>query len=271
MRNRQLSAALIFLLAVLLAAPAKAQEGSVVGYLNDAPRSFLQETPYLTQCELGCTVADAVREAAGTQIALVNWGDIQNDLNQGSVTSADISRVFSKDRSLATATVPPDVLFQILEHAVSQIQLDSATERVVAGTERFDGFCQVSGFRFRYDASAPVGSRVVQIILEDGTELTSEGSAITLTATEYMLTGGYGFAPVDCTPLGCSLTDALADYVSLRTGLPEGETQRITMIGGRNNLIADKFPGGLLIGVVALLAVFLVFFRMRAKTISEYE
>lgn len=271
MRNRLLWLALLLLLPAALMLPVFGQGESVVGVLDDAPRSYLQEAPYLTQCELGCTVADAVREAAGTQIALVNWGDIQNDLNQGTVNASQISRVFSQDRPLATATVTPAALYGMLEHAVSQIQVDPATEQVAEGTEAFDGFCQVSGLFLRYDASAPVGARVMEITLEDGRTLSPEDgtTVLTLAATEYMLTGGYGFAPVDCTPLNFSLSDALADYVSLCRALPEGETERITLIGARNNLIAGRFPRGLLISGLVLLTLFLGVTGIRAKSRRE--
>ena len=241
-----------------------------VGVLEKAPKSYLTQEPYLTQCELGCVAADALRQAAGTQVALVNFGDIQNDLNQGEVTQADMERVFTADQPLAVAEVTGEQLYQILEHAVSQIQVDPNTEQVVEGSEEFDGFCQVSGFTFRYDASAPVGERVVSVTLEDGTKVARESqSTLTLAATEGMLSGGYGFPEVEHQTLDEGLVSALASYVSGHTDLPEGETSRISIIGARQNAIIEMFPRGALVGVLVLCMVFLAMTGLRAKRYQD--
>lgn len=241
-----------------------------VGILEKAPRSYLTQEPYLTQCELGCVAADAVRQAAGAQVALVNMGEIQNDLNQGEVTLADVERVFTADQPLAWAEVTGEQLYEILEHAVSSIRVDPQNEQIVEGSEKFDGFCQVSGFSFRYDASAPVGERMVSITLEDGTKVERESqSTLTLAATEGMLSGGYGFPQVEHRTLDQGLVSALSDYVSGHTDLPEGDTSRITIIGARQNAIIGMFPRGALVGALVLCMVFLAMKGLRAKRYQE--
>ena len=271
MKKRLKVAVLAFLLtAALSASAAGAEPQEIITVLDDAPRSYLDETPYLTQCELGCAAADAVRDATGAQIALVNVGDLQNDLNQGEVAWEDVLHVFGENRPLAVAQVTGEALYRLLEHAVSQIRVDPATEQIEEGSEVFDGFCQVSGFTFRYDASAPVGERIVKVVLVDGTEvLPTTDTTFSLTATEQMLSGGCGFPAVAYESAGIGLADALAGYLEGRSALPEGETARITVIGARNNTIVGLFPKGVLTAGILLLVVFLAFTGLRFKRREE--
>lgn len=255
----------------LTATSAQAAGEESVGVLNTAPRSWLTETPFITQCELGCVAADAVRAYTAADISLVNVGDIRNDLNQGVVTQKDIENVFAADRPLCVATVTPAELYAILENAVSRVEVDPKSEQIVSGTETFDGFCQVSGFSFRYDASAPAGERIMLITLDDGRELSVDDheTYLTLGAAEFMLDGSYGFPPTEYRSVEGTLSTALTSYVASRSDLPEGETERIYIAGARQNAIVGMFPKGALVIGVGLLAAFLAFTRLRSRAREE--
>jgi 5'-nucleotidase len=268
MKQKLLSLLCCLTLIASLTGTAVAAGQQVVGELEQAPKSYLTQTPYLTQCELGCVVADALRQSTGAQIALVNVGDLVNDLNQGEVTWEDVSNVFAQDKTLAVAEVTGEQLFALLNHGVSSIQVDDHTEQIVEGTEVFDGFCQVSGFAFRYDASAPVGERIVSVTLEDGTAV-EEGTTLTLAATEDMLSGAYGFPALEHESRTQSMTQALAEYLAGHTRLPQRETDRITIIGARQNPIVGMFPRGAMVGSLVLLMAFLVVTGLRAKRYQE--
>lgn len=231
--------------AVLLMTPALAGE-ELVGRLETAPKSFLTETPYVSQCELGSAAADALRSYAGTDVALVNAGDLQNDLNAGDVTAEDIRRVFREDKELARAEISPAQLYGLLEHAVGQLRVDPNTEKIVEETAAFGGFCQVSGFRFQYDASADPGTRVLSVTLDDGRELSPEDAEtrLSLCASAYMLAGGYGFAPVEHETLPGTMSEALEAYVASHSSLPEGGRERIQVLGARRNTIVGFLPRG---------------------------
>lgn len=231
----------------------------VAGVLERAPASYLTESPALRQCELGSTAADAVRAAAGTQVALVNTGDLAHDLNRGTVTEEDARRVFREDRPLAVAELTPAQLWELLEHAVHQVTVDLDTERVDAERSTFEGFCQISGFQFRYDASAPPGERIVSVTLDSGERLSSsdEATVLTAAAARFMLEGGYGYPALQCQPLECTLSEALAEYVAVHPHLPEGKTERIDLIGARENVIVGGVisPGMLLGGCLILMVM----------------
>lgn len=269
MRRKCAAAALsVLLLAAALTGRAAADDSdAVVGVLDDAPRPFGSETPYITQCELGSVVADAIRISTGADVALICMGDIRGDLNQGEVTPADVRNVFAADRKLHTADISPAELFMLLEHSVSSIEVDPSSEQIVEGSEVFDGFCQVSGFSFIYDASAPVGERVLSVTLEDGTPLerVDAETILTLSASGDTLGGGYGYPALDSHDAGLALTDALTVYLAGRTALPEGPADRIRIAGARRNTIVGLFPKPALVIGVGLLTAFLAVTRLRSR------
>lgn len=259
--------------ALLLAAPALAQ-AEPIGRLETAPKSFLTETPYVRQCELGSVAADALRAWAGADIALVNTGDLKNDLNAGDVTAADIQKVFREDRELAAAEITPAVLYELLEHAVGQIRVDPATEQIVAESAAFDGFCQISGFRFQYDASADPGQRVLSVTLDDGRKLSPEDTQthLRLCAAASMLAGDYGFAPVAHEALGSTMSEALAAYVAAHSRLPEEGKERIHVLGARQNTIAGFLPRGVWVAGCAVFMGLLALQRFKFKSYRrEFE
>lgn len=256
--------------AVLLATPALAQGDEVLGRLETAPKSFLTETPYVNQCQLGSAAADALRLWSGADIALVNTGDLQNDLNAGTVTREDVQRVFGEDKSLAVAEISPAELYALLEHSVSQITVDPATEQIQAEASVFEGFCQVSGLRFRYDASAPAGERVLAVTLEDGRELSAEDESLRLRlcASAYMLQGGYGYPETACEVLEGSLSQALEAYVSQNADLSPQGKERIQVLGARQNTIVGFLPRGVW---VAGALVFMVLMALQGLKFKNYR
>ena len=254
------------LLAALLSVPAFAQE-TVIGTLDRAPKPMNSEHPAYAQCQLGSVCADAFRACAGTQIALVNTGDLDGNLFQGDVTMQEICDVFPYDRALAVATVTPRQLWQLLEQSVSGVVLNTSTERVDEAASAYGGFCQISGITMRYDASAPVGERVLEITLPDGTSLSREDDTtpLTLCASRYLLEGGYGFPETAAQELPYTQTDALADYVSTRRDLPEDDQKRIVVVGARQAEVLGVAPKEMILVCCLLLCVALVSSRMKLR------
>lgn len=262
MKKRLLAAVTAVLLTAALSASALAAE-QPVGTLNKAPRPMEQETPFITQCELGSVVADAFRAAGGTQIALVETAMLSADLIQGDITRSDVERVFADNEPLVTTRLTARQLYGLLENAVAAITVDPATEHIdVDKAEQNRAFCQVSGFTLRYDASAPAGERVVLLRLDDGTELerTDDATAVTVTAPEALLDGE---------TLGVTCVDALFSYLADRSELPEGETERISVIGARENTIGGLFPRWLIVVGVGILAALLAMSGLRLKRHKE--
>lgn len=211
-------------------------------------------------CSLGSAAADAARAAAGADLAILNGGDLGAGLQPGAVTWETLQHSFSTSRTLATVTVTAEELWQILETGVSHAVLDEHL-KIDREASSFDGFPQISGFRFTYDMSAPVGERIYSVTLDGGETLDRSDTArtFTLCATEYMLTGGYGY-PVPAQPLhplGLDTAQALADAVAqgtLDADAYEGSA-RIRVIGcGDDTLLATSPMAVILFLAVLVLA-----------------
>lgn len=262
----------IFLLAALLVTSAAAEEPAV-GTINTAPRPMVEEHPVYTQCQLGSVCADALREWAGSDLALVNLGDFGQDLRQGEVTRTDLKAVFPQDRILALAEVTPSQLWLLLEQSVSRVELNLETERVDEEASRYDGFCQISGCTIRYDASAPVGERILAVSLSDGTQLSREdnSSVYTLCASAFLLEGGYGFPVVEAQVLEGSQVDALAAYVAGHSNLPETTQTRIEVVGARSDVVLGVLSTKtVFVGCVLLCALLVFSGRKLGRYRDEY-
>lgn len=104
---------------------------------------------------LGRVVADAIRWAAGTQIALVGSASLGADLGAGPAEAAAVRRVLPEPGS-------------IVRLYMSGIQLRALLEQVLG---QGPPAAALSGAIVHYDAAAPPGSRVLTVRLEDGLEL----------------------------------------------------------------------------------------------------
>ena len=198
------------------------------------------------------TVADSMRTVCGADVAILNGGDVIHNLDSGPVSWGELKALFLEDRPLAVAEVTGDELKLILEVGVSHATMDMTSETLDVRRSSFDGFPQVSGITFRYDPTAPIGDRIVEIRLTDGTEL-SEDQTLTLAASEYMLSGGYDYPALPHENKSVTLAEALA--AQFRDGtLAAPETGRITSIG-QGNRFAISRPVILLVSLAAILIV----------------
>ena len=193
-----------------------------------APGVRTQEMP------LGNLVADAYREAAATEIAVANGGDIRADLKAGVVTKGDIVSVLPFGNTLMVKTVTPAQLRAALENGVSGIVLDAGGKIDVEQSPQ-GRFLQVSGFRFSYDPAAPVGQRIVSVTLDDGTELALDDTVtqLRLAGTNYVMTGGDSYTMLGELPIErelCAADEALAAYIGLHTPAAAPETGRISVL-----------------------------------------
>lgn len=98
----------------------------------------------------------------------------------------------------------------------------------------FDGFPQISGFSFTYDASQLTGHRVRAVCLDDGTALSRGADGLlTVALPESMTEGSLGFSMLMELPVQYSGTQAqgLVDYISALGEVTPPKTGRITMLG----------------------------------------
>lgn len=156
-----------------------------------APGSF-QAGVRNAETNLGNLVADAMRHAGGTDIAIQNGGGIRTSIGAGDVTVGNTFDVLPFTNLVKTAqSVNAEQLKAMMEHSVSNAS--------AAGNA--DGrFAQISGMRVVYDTTRAVGDRVISITLDDGTVLVLDGKAVagarpvSLTTIDFTAAGGDGYA-----------------------------------------------------------------------------
>lgn len=238
-----------------------AEEGAYIGALARATKTAEEESPYVVQCELGSIAADAVREAAQADIALVPTADLTGFLPQGLLSREDAVSVLTRDEPVVCVQLSGAEVYALLETAVSHLELDTVTEQIAEGSEVYDGFCQISGFSFTYDVSAPMGERICEVTLNDGETLTAE-TTLTVAATSSVLDG---------TQTGFTLSDAMVSWLAVNNRVPADSGDRIRVLGARDYASAGAFSPAVLIGGVVVLGLLLVFWRRRyANYKDEY-
>jgi 5'-nucleotidase len=178
-----------------------AQLDGVIGVATDIfPRGGNIER--IREVALGDLTADALRSTYGTQIAFTNSGGLRSPLP---------SSYLPQDTTLRRTTPgyaagpPYDLVIgdvysvlpfgnQSLTRTVTGAQLWAVLERSVGqAPNAFGGFLQISGFRFAYDSTQPVGSRVTSVTLDDGTVVTRDATTYTATTNDFTNAGGDGY------------------------------------------------------------------------------
>jgi 5'-nucleotidase len=132
------------------------------------------------ETNIGDFVADAFRAATGAEVGLTNGGSIRADtiVSPGPLTARDVLALLPFDNRVVKLQVTGATLRAALEHGVGRTAEDSEPGR----------FPQVSGLRLKFDASRPVGSRMVSITVS-GKPLDNT-RAYTLATTTYLAIEG---------------------------------------------------------------------------------
>ena len=126
------------------------------------------------ETNLGNLVADIMRKAADTEIAVINGGSIRGSIEAGPVTLEDVWRVFPYDSQLVRLELPGSQIEEVLNHSIS------------LGPGLTGGFLQLSGLSFVIGLSGPQDIRV------QGKPLQRE-RYYSIAITDFMLAGGDGY------------------------------------------------------------------------------
>jgi 5'-nucleotidase len=157
------------------------------------------------EANFGNLLADLMRTTLGTEIALINAGQIRRSLETGPVTLGDVLSVLPFDSALVTLQVTGAMLRQALEHSVSQWPNHAGR------------FFQISGLQITYNGEAPVGSRVRRVMV--GSAPLDFSKTYTVATDSFVADGGDGYDMLTHathridhqTPLRDLLLKALAD------------------------------------------------------------
>jgi len=161
---------------------AKREEKAGIRTASSFTRSYISESP------LGNLIADAMRQFAGSDMAVMNSGGIRSDLPAGQLTYGDIFAISPFDNY-------PTVLTMTGAQVIELLKVTSSGAR---------GILQVSGLRYTLDAAKdadkPLGdrNRLVSVTLSDGSPVDPE-KLYTVAMPDFLATGGDGAQPVTST------------------------------------------------------------------------
>jgi 5'-nucleotidase len=187
---------------------------------------------------MGNYITDLLRAKHKTDFVLTNGGGIRDSfpakayaavdpklVRTGTgpldVTLGDALTVYPFGNQVATTTVTGENLWKALEHGVS-------------GWPTEGRFPQVSGFKFTFDPTKAVGSRIGSVTKNDGTAIAKDQTVYTLTTLDYLIYGGDGyvnmFSPSKAKVLG-ALLDIFVD--ALKADLAAGKVTQVPALDGR--------------------------------------
>lgn len=148
-----------------------------------------------SESHVGNLVADALREKAGTAIALINTGNVQEGIPKGPITSRTLFDVMPS------------------EHTVVTMKLTGAQIKKILGRT----VMSVSGVRVKLDPGKPEGKRLVSVRLEDGSPIRDK-ELYSVTTNDFLLSGGDGFTEfadgIDVEDTGILMRDAVAEHIA---------------------------------------------------------
>jgi 5'-nucleotidase len=188
---------------------------------------------------MGSYIADLMRAKYKTDFAIQNGGGIRDTFPARTYVPANTALV-------RTGTGPLDVTLgdaftvfpfgnQIATTVVTGANLWKALENGVGGNYPSDGrFPQISGFKYSFDASKPVGSRIVEVTRLDGTAIAKDSKEYTLTTLDFLIYGGDGYVNV-FSPSQAKVQGALLDVFvdALKADMAAKKVTQVPAVDGR--------------------------------------
>ena len=193
-----------------LAGPIQEAMSEVIGTATDAIEGS-REICRAMECSMGNLVADAMLDRVadqGVSMAIANGGGLRASIDSGEITMGEVITVLPFSNTLATVDISGADVIDALENGVSDVE---------NGAGRFP---QVSGLKFSFDLSQPVGERISDVMVKEGEDFVpiDEDVTYTVVTNDFMRTGGDGYGtfaegdnPYD---FGPPLERVLADYIA---------------------------------------------------------
>jgi 5'-nucleotidase len=145
--------------------------------VGTAARPLSQTPNEAGESALGNLIADAQRRAVGAQVAFINQGAIRADLDGGPITWGELLAIHPFGNVVISVELSGAQIRRALEE-----QFEHAIPRIL----------QVSGLSYRWDASLPVGKRVVAARVGDLP--LGDDTLYRVAMSDYLARGGGGFS-----------------------------------------------------------------------------
>ena len=193
------------------------------------------------EAAIGNFTADAMRKKYGTEFAYINGGGIRDKFPAATyvpadktynrpgtdkvapfdVTLGDALAVYPFGNTVGVSVITGENLWKALENGVSNWPGDGR-------------FPQISGFKFSFDTTKPVGSRVQGVTKADGTAIAKDSKEYTIAVPDFMIYGGDGYVGV-FTPSKAKLRGLLVDVFieAVQEASAGGKAIQIPALDGR--------------------------------------
>jgi 5'-nucleotidase len=188
---------------------------------------------------MGNYIADLMRAKYKTDFAIQNGGGIRDTFPAKTYVPAATGLVRTGAGPLDVTLGDAFTVFpfgnQIATTVVTGANLWKALENGVGGNYPGDGrFPQISGFKFSFDASKPIGSRIVEVTKLDGTAIAKDSKEYTLTTLDFVIYGGDGYVNV-FSPARAKVQGALLDVFvdALKADMAAGKVTQVPVVDGR--------------------------------------
>lgn len=164
------------------------------------------------ECEMGNVVASAMLDRVrdqGVAIAIANSGGLRASIDAGPVTMDEVLTVLPFQNTLSTFQLKGADVIAALENGASQYE------------ESAGRFAQVAGLKYSVDPAAAAGSRISEVLVQDGTDWVPIDRSATygIVSNNYIRNGGDGYgifetAGLNAYDFGPDLADVLAEYLA---------------------------------------------------------
>jgi 5'-nucleotidase len=187
---------------------------------------------------MGIYIADLLRAKYKTDFVLTNGGGIRDTFPAKSYVPVDTKLVRTGtgalDVTLGDALTVYPFGNQVATTVVTGENLWKALENGVSGWPSGGQFPQISGFKFTFDPTKAVGSRIVSVTKNDGTAIAKDQTVYTLTTLDFIIYGGDGYANV-FSPSKAKVFGALLDVFTdaLKADLAAGKVTQLPALDGR--------------------------------------
>ena len=170
-----------------------------------------------SQYALGNLIADALRAAADADVALNNNGGIRAPIDVGDITYGELFQVHPFGNLVVSVTVTGEQLLANIEHSLR------------SGIPR----AHFSGLTASYDPARPAGQRLVEVRLDDGSDIDPDGT-YTLATPDFIAEGGDGFPLVGLEKVTFeqSVLDAIISLMEMQGDVIADSVVRIVEVDG---------------------------------------
>ena len=166
-----------------------------------APVAWRADVARATDMPITDLVGEVMRRVSGAQLAASPAFSLEASLDSGTVTVAEIAKLYPFENTLRAVRISGAQLRAFLEHSARYWKTWTAgtTGSLVNSAVPGYNFDMLVGAQYELDVSKPVGQRVIALAV--GGKPVGERDSFTIALSSYRQTGGGGFAMLAGAPL----------------------------------------------------------------------